>query len=116
MSRPSTLKPAEPLWREVVGARLRRLRHRRGETLTAVAVRAGVSPQYLSEVERGLKEPSSEMLAAISGALETRLVDLTLAVTRTLASRSSMAAQPSPAAPSTPVTGRASGSVLALAA
>lgn len=34
-----------------------------------MAGRAGVSTQYLSEVERGLKDPSSEMLHAITGAL-----------------------------------------------
>ena len=41
---------------------------------------AGISPQYLSEIERGLKEPSSEMIAAVGGALDVTLVDLTLAV------------------------------------
>ena len=34
-----------------------------------MAEEAGVSPQYLSEVERGLKDPSSELLAAMAGAL-----------------------------------------------
>ncbi len=67
----------EPLWRELVGAQLRRRRQDRGERLTDVAQRAGVSPQYLSEVERGRKEPSSEMLAAMLGALDLTLVDLT---------------------------------------
>ncbi|ACZ31198.1 transcriptional regulator, XRE family [Xylanimonas cellulosilytica DSM 15894] len=70
----------EPLWRHVLGDYLRRLRHRRGETLDDVARRAGVSPQYLSEVERGMKEPSSEMIAAIAGALDVTLVDLTGAI------------------------------------
>ena len=70
----------EPLWRHLVGDELRGIRHDRGETLTETAKRAGVSPQYLSEMERGLKEPSSEMLAAVAGALDTRLVDLTSAV------------------------------------
>lgn len=68
---------AQPLWREVLGARLRRLRKLRGLTLTELAAEAGVSPQYLSEVERGRKEPSSEMIAAISGALGLTLVELT---------------------------------------
>lgn len=68
---------AQPLWREVLGARLRRLRKLRGLTLTELAAEAGVSPQYLSEVERGRKEPSSEMIAAISGALGLTLVQLT---------------------------------------
>jgi transcriptional regulator with XRE-family HTH domain len=46
-------------------------------TLSEVARRAGISPQYLSEVERGRKDPSSEVLAAISGALGTDLVEVT---------------------------------------
>jgi transcriptional regulator with XRE-family HTH domain len=49
-----------------------------------VAERAGVSTQYLSEVERGRKEPSSEVLRAVSGALDLRLVDLTTRVARRL--------------------------------
>lgn len=78
-----TKRPArapEPLWRDVMGAQLRRVRHDRGERLADTAKRAGVSPQYLSEMERGLKEPSSEMIAAVAGALEITLVDLTAAV------------------------------------
>ena len=67
----------EPLWREVLGQRLRELRRRRGETLTETAERAGISPQYLSEIERGLKDPSSEVLAAVAGALGATLIDLT---------------------------------------
>ena len=46
--------------------------------------RAGVSTQYLSEVERGRKEPSSEILGAVSGALGLRLADLAGRVARTL--------------------------------
>lgn len=42
-----------------------------------MARRAGVSPQYLSEIERGRKEASSEMIAAVAGALDTSLLDLT---------------------------------------
>jgi transcriptional regulator with XRE-family HTH domain len=70
----------EPLWRHMLGERLRQLRHLRGETLDQTARRAGISPQYLSEIERGVKEPSSEMIAAITGALEVPLVDLVTAV------------------------------------
>jgi transcriptional regulator with XRE-family HTH domain len=66
----------EPLWREVLGHRLRTLRQEHGEKLTETAGRAGISPQYLSEVERGRKEPSSEMIAALAGALGTTLIDL----------------------------------------
>ncbi|MBM0126135.1 helix-turn-helix domain-containing protein [Pimelobacter simplex] len=71
---------AEPLWRDLVGRRLRDLRRERGETLTETAGRAGISPQYLSEIERGVKEPSSEMIAAVLGALGTTLLDLTTSV------------------------------------
>jgi len=73
-------RAAEPLWRELVGRRLRDLRRERDETLTETAGRAGISPQYLSEIERGVKEPSSEMIAAVLGALDTTLLDLTAAV------------------------------------
>jgi transcriptional regulator with XRE-family HTH domain len=76
---------AEPLWREAVGRELREERHRQERTLADVAEESGVSTQYLSEVERGRKEPSSEILGAVSGALGLRLVDLTARITRTLA-------------------------------
>ncbi len=77
----------EPLWREAVGHELREERHRQERTLSDVAQESGVSTQYLSEVERGLKEPSSEILGAVSGALGLRLVDLTTRVSRSLVSR-----------------------------
>ena len=69
--------PAEPLWREALGQRLRALRLDHRETLAETAGRAGISPQYLSEIERGRKEPSSEMIAALAGALGTTLIGLT---------------------------------------
>ncbi len=77
-------KHPEPLWRQLLGDRLRGLRHESGKTLGEVARRAGVSPQYLSEIERGLKEPSSEMIAAVMGALGITLVDLTLDIAERL--------------------------------
>src|SRR5215468_2565530 len=64
-----TRRRVEPLWRESVGRELRRQRLAGGKRLVDVAEEAGVSPQYLSEVERGLKDPSSELLAAMAGAL-----------------------------------------------
>ena len=79
----------EPLWREAVGRELRTERQRQERTLADVAEQAGVSTQYLSEIERGRKEPSSEILGAVSGALDLRLVDLTARLTRTLAARPS---------------------------
>lgn len=80
MAEQTRSRPLPPLWREVLGARLRRMRHRRRLTLTETASRAGISPQYLSEVERGRKDPSSEMIAAVVGALGADLalvLDLT---------------------------------------
>ena len=72
----------QPLWRELVGRELHRERTERGERLVDVAGRAGVSTQYLSEVERGLKDPSSEMLQAIAGALELGVRELATRVAR----------------------------------
>jgi transcriptional regulator with XRE-family HTH domain len=68
--------PPEPLWREVLGRRLRALRTDRDETLAQTAERAGISPQYLSEIERGRKEASSEMIAALAGALGVSVAGL----------------------------------------
>jgi transcriptional regulator with XRE-family HTH domain len=79
----------EPLWREVLGQRLRALRLDQRETLSETAGRAGISPQYLSEIERGRKEPSSEMIAALAGALGTTLIGLTVQVTDDLRSQQS---------------------------
>ena len=74
---PREASPAvEPLWRELAGDRLRARRRELGRTLTEVAERAGISPQYLSEVERGRKDPSSEMLSSICGALGIDLAEL----------------------------------------
>ena len=72
----------EPLWRHLLGRRLRELRLANGERLSETAARAGISPQYLSEIERGRKEPSSEMIAAVAGALDTSLVDLATSIGR----------------------------------
>ena len=74
----------EPLWREAVGKELREERQATERTLADVAEDAGVSTQYLSEIERGLKEPSSEVLQAVIGALDLRLVDLTIRAARRL--------------------------------
>ena len=79
----------EPLWREAVGRELRTERTRQERTLADVAEEAGVSTQYLSEIERGRKEPSSEILGAVSGALGLRLVDLTARLTRSLSGQAS---------------------------
>jgi transcriptional regulator with XRE-family HTH domain len=71
---------ARPLWRKLAGHYLREQRIDQGRILTEVAATAGVSPQYLSELERGRKEPSSEVLGAVTGALGLGLLDLTTGV------------------------------------
>jgi transcriptional regulator with XRE-family HTH domain len=70
--------------RQVVGETLRGMRLRQRRTLREVSSSARVSLGYLSEVERGQKEPSSELLAAICGALDIELSELFREVTDTL--------------------------------
>ncbi|MFI5893908.1 helix-turn-helix domain-containing protein [Actinoplanes sp. NPDC051513] len=74
-----------PLLRTVVGEALRRHRQDQRRTLAEVAREACVSVQYLSEVERGRKEPSSEILAAVCEALQVELSDLVVEVGHDLA-------------------------------
>lgn len=64
------------LLREAIGDRLRRTRTEQHRTLREVSRTAKVSLGYLSEVERGRKEASSELLAAICDALDLPLSDL----------------------------------------
>ncbi len=61
------------LLREVLGDVLRRARTKQGRTLREVSDAARVSLGYLSEVERGRKEASSELLNAICDALDVQL-------------------------------------------
>jgi transcriptional regulator with XRE-family HTH domain len=71
--------------REAVGDALRRRRQAQGRTLREVAEAAGVSLTYLSEVERGRKEASSEVLEAVCAALHLGLAELFFEVAETLA-------------------------------
>ena len=71
--------------REAVGEALRRRRQAQGRTLREVAEAAGVSLTYLSEVERGRKEASSEVLEAVCAALHLGLAELFFEVAETLA-------------------------------
>ena len=115
--RPRERQDQEPLWREVLGRRLRVLRQEQQETLSETAARAGISPQYLSEIERGRKEPSSEMIAALAGALGTTLIDLTEHVAGDLRRQMSLAPRASHTRPGHIRPGRTRpGDVLALAA
>lgn len=64
------------LMREMLGQTLRELRRREARTLRQVSAEARVSLGYLSEVERGQKEASSELLNAICGALGVSLSEV----------------------------------------
>jgi transcriptional regulator with XRE-family HTH domain len=79
--------------RRVVGEELRRLRQDQGRTLRDVSSAARVSLGYLSEIERGQKEPSSELLAAICTALEVPLSVLLRSVADEVAATEAAQAQ-----------------------
>ena len=73
------------LLREALGDRLRRTRVSQSRTLREVSSSARVSLGYLSEIERGRKEASSELLAAICDALAVPLSDVLSDVSESLA-------------------------------
>ena len=85
-----------PVLRQVVGDTLRGLRLRQRRTLREVSASARVSLGYLSEVERGQKEPSSELLAAIAAALDVELSELFGEVALVLRREEKLAAGPLP--------------------
>ncbi|MDE3722503.1 MULTISPECIES: helix-turn-helix domain-containing protein [Nocardiopsis] len=66
----------EPLMRDLIGDLLRRTRVEQGRTLRQVAEDAQVSLPYLSEIERGRKEASSEVLAAVYRSLGLSITDV----------------------------------------
>jgi transcriptional regulator with XRE-family HTH domain len=72
----SQVRDREPLWRHIVGDVLRRERLAQQRKLKDVAEAARISMPYLSEIERGRKEASSEVLAAAAHALGLGLADL----------------------------------------
>jgi transcriptional regulator with XRE-family HTH domain len=76
-----------PLLRTTLGEVLRRTRRGQGRTLADVARAARVSMPYLSELERGRKEASSEILAAICDALGIELAELLAEIGRDLVDR-----------------------------
>jgi len=63
-------------WREAVGANVRRLRRTANMSQAVLAERAGLSPAYVSMMERGLANPRLETLAALAYALNTSPVDI----------------------------------------
>lgn len=78
------------LLREAVGERLRRARADQSRTLRDVSRAARVSLGYLSEVERGRKEASSELLGSICDALDLPLPELLVTVAGDLDSSGSV--------------------------
>ncbi|MCS0606399.1 helix-turn-helix domain-containing protein [Streptomyces sp. LP11] len=86
--------PREPLWRDLVGEVLRRERRAQDRTIKDVADAARISLPYLSEIERGRKEASSEVLAAAAHALGLGLGDLLALTHRELARRTARPARP----------------------
>ncbi|WP_207931352.1 helix-turn-helix transcriptional regulator, partial [Streptomyces sp. 8K308] len=73
---PRAPRAKEPLWRHLVGDVLRHERRAQDRTLKDVAEAARISMPYLSELERGRKEASSEVLAAVARALGLSLAEL----------------------------------------
>jgi transcriptional regulator with XRE-family HTH domain len=78
------------LLRRVIGDALRARRQGQHRTLREVSTAANVSLGYLSEIERGQKEASSELLAAICEALGARLSEVLGEVSDTMALAESM--------------------------
>ncbi|MGB2721444.1 MAG: helix-turn-helix transcriptional regulator [Rhodococcus sp. (in: high G+C Gram-positive bacteria)] len=93
------------LLREALGDSLRRTRVAQSRTLREVSNTARVSLGYLSEVERGRKEASSELLAAICDALAVPLSDVMSDVSVTLSDASTAAARLDDAAVATRIDG-----------
>jgi transcriptional regulator with XRE-family HTH domain len=87
------------LLRELLGETLRRRRRAQKRTLRDVSKQANVSLGYLSEIERGHKEPSSELLASVCGALQVRLSEVLAEVSREVAAHEWGEAQGQPPSP-----------------
>jgi len=109
------------LFRRVLGDALRAQRMRRGMTLRELSADARVSLGYISEIERGQKEASSELLASLCSALDVRLsqvlseVSAAVAVEEAATLPTPITATPIPATP-IPVRSAASDDVVASAA
>ncbi|SDE40504.1 helix-turn-helix domain-containing protein [Auraticoccus monumenti] len=86
------MKPV--LLRELMGESLREQRVAQGRTLREVSSRARVSLGYLSEVERGQKEASSELLASICDALGTPMSEVLSTVSDKMAVRENVTVLP----------------------
>lgn len=83
-----------PLLRSHIGRALRSARIAQGQTLRQLSREASVSLGYLSEIERGQKEASSELLSAICDALTLSIPNLLLEVSRSMQSQMSITLRP----------------------
>ena len=94
------LAKPEPLLRQALGLALRAFRADKGVTLRELAKAARVSPGYISELERGRKEVSSELLASVCHALNATVADVLIEAAGNMAMTSvdQELAQTSPAA------------------
>jgi transcriptional regulator with XRE-family HTH domain len=90
------------LLRRVIGDALRARRQGQHRTLREVSTAANVSLGYLSEIERGQKEASSELLAAICDALGARLSEVLSDVSSTLSLAEGMEGVLTPLSPALP--------------
>jgi transcriptional regulator with XRE-family HTH domain len=90
------------LFRRLLGDVLRDRRMERGMTLREVSAEARVSLGYISEIERGQKEASSELLASLCSALDVPLSDILRDVSDAVAVEEAAAAVPAVVA--TPIT------------
>ena len=103
------------LFRRLLGDVLRDQRMQRGMTLREVSAEARVSLGYISEIERGQKEASSELLASLCSALDVRLSDVLRSVSDAVAVEEAALDDALAAATPIPVA-RPAGSVVASAA
>jgi transcriptional regulator with XRE-family HTH domain len=101
------------LLRQEIGDVLRDARRQQGRTLREVSSMARVSLGYLSEVERGQKEASSELIASICGALEMPLSSVMREVTERVAAAEGVPVVPTVEVPDTVPDGLAAGLVSA---
>ncbi|MDQ6710450.1 MAG: helix-turn-helix domain-containing protein [Candidatus Dormibacteraeota bacterium] len=76
--------------RQAMGNAIRHRREDLGQTLAEVAEAAAMSPAYVSEIERGLKDVSTDKLVAIARALEFSVADLYLDLARRLGSQEAL--------------------------
>ena len=76
--------------RRAIGNAIRDRREALDQTLAQVAEAAAMSPAYVSEIERGLKDVSTDKLVAIAAALEVQVADLYLDIARRLGSQEAL--------------------------